>query len=243
MTKRLSAYRISNKTMDIVPAPLRRDWMDDTPGSHAYKCLPLDIANQHGWLLMSPGDIIVRWNGGAGHKAVTVTGAPDDICQSHFGHGIITFEVPYLFRTEKGYNLHVTGVPNYFRDGLQNLEGIIETDWAPQTFSVNLKLTRANHDVLIAKNTPFARIAPVKRAEIEEFAPDIREISEDGELAEEHARFVKKRHYTYSVNARLRDAGLQKRYDQDYFRGETVTGKTRHPEHQTKLRLRPFRKT
>ena len=37
----------------IRPAPARRDWMDATPESFAYRCLPLDIANAHGWELLN----------------------------------------------------------------------------------------------------------------------------------------------------------------------------------------------
>ena len=34
---------------DIRPAEPRRDWMDETPEAFAYRCLPLNIANAHGW--------------------------------------------------------------------------------------------------------------------------------------------------------------------------------------------------
>ena len=38
----------------IAPASARRDWMTSTPESFAYRCLPLAIANAHGWEVLSP---------------------------------------------------------------------------------------------------------------------------------------------------------------------------------------------
>ena len=35
------------------PAPHRRDWMDESPDRYAYRCLPLAIANTHGWELLN----------------------------------------------------------------------------------------------------------------------------------------------------------------------------------------------
>src|SRR4051812_45121993 len=44
---KLIAYRVHTMpSMPIVPAPARRDWMDATHEKFAYRCLPLNIANQ-----------------------------------------------------------------------------------------------------------------------------------------------------------------------------------------------------
>jgi hypothetical protein len=48
----------------LVPAPPTRDWMDAFPDRHAYRCLPLAIANAHGWQLLLPVAVTVAWNGG-----------------------------------------------------------------------------------------------------------------------------------------------------------------------------------
>ena len=52
----------------IRPAPAKRDWMDGTPESFAYRCLPLNIANAHGWELLNPCAFDACWNGGDGHR-------------------------------------------------------------------------------------------------------------------------------------------------------------------------------
>ena len=43
------------------PSPPRRHWMDELP--HSYKCLPLVMANQWGWQILCPTDVVVTWDG------------------------------------------------------------------------------------------------------------------------------------------------------------------------------------
>jgi hypothetical protein len=38
----------------VRPAPATRPWRDDTPKAFAYRCLPLKIANGHGWEVLNP---------------------------------------------------------------------------------------------------------------------------------------------------------------------------------------------
>src|SRR5581483_4200794 len=45
-------------------AERRRDWMDATPAHHAYRCLPLTIANQTGWWIKNPVGFTATWRGG-----------------------------------------------------------------------------------------------------------------------------------------------------------------------------------
>src|ERR1700727_1164499 len=58
----------------IRPAPASRRWMDDTPESFAYRCLPLNIANAHGWEILSPCAFDAIWTGETGTDAVTIRG-------------------------------------------------------------------------------------------------------------------------------------------------------------------------
>ena len=44
----------------VVPAAPRREWMDATTESFAYRCLPLAIANSHGWEMLSPCGFAAR---------------------------------------------------------------------------------------------------------------------------------------------------------------------------------------
>ena len=47
-------------------ADWRRDWMDATPNRYAYRCLPLTIVNQTGWLVKNPVGFTAIWDGNPG---------------------------------------------------------------------------------------------------------------------------------------------------------------------------------
>src|SRR5205807_231232 len=97
--------------------------------------------------------------------------AGDDRIKSHFGAGVVTFTIPYLFRTPKGVNLWVKGPTNYFKDGAAPLEGVVETDWAVSSFTMNWKLTRPGLPVRFARGEPICMIVPVPRGLAEELDP------------------------------------------------------------------------
>ena len=56
---------------------------------------------------------------------------------SHFGSGVLTFHAGYLFRTPPGWAVWARGAPNTVKDGIVPLDGLVETDWLPFTFTMN----------------------------------------------------------------------------------------------------------
>src|SRR5438874_2782599 len=104
------AYQLHPATAAAVePAPIARDWMDRAHLRHPYRCLPLVIANQCGWVLRCPVAFQAYWYGGPGKEDVEIRfeDRPDNRIVSHFGSGVITFTIPFLFRTPPGINLWV----------------------------------------------------------------------------------------------------------------------------------------
>ena len=128
----------------IRPAEPTRPWMDATPDAFAYRCLPLNIANAHGWLILNTVPFLAEWNGDPGTDGVSITptAAGPLLASSHFGSGVLTFSVNGLFHTEPGYDLMATGPFNSPKDAIHPLTGIVETDWSPFTFTMNWKFTR-----------------------------------------------------------------------------------------------------
>lgn len=88
------------------PAGTRRDWMDAAPESFAYRCLPLAIANAHGWEALTHGGFSARWNGGPAPEDVEIVldadADPAWTPVALFGLGTITFHLAGLFRTPPG---------------------------------------------------------------------------------------------------------------------------------------------
>ncbi|MBI1313570.1 hypothetical protein GC176_19945 [bacterium] len=149
--KEITAYEIYKPAdMPLLPAPIEREWMEQTQSRFAYRCLPLTIANQAGWVIPNPTSFTACWSGGPLPEDTKVSfggGKPDLRISSLFGHGTITFNLPYLIRTPPDINLWVKGPTNQPKHGIQALEGIVETDWTAATFTMNWKLTCPNEPV------------------------------------------------------------------------------------------------
>jgi len=117
-TRQLTAYRLGKAVSQPAPAPARRSWMDKSRNRFANRCLPLLTANQAGWLIPNPHAVMAVWNGGPEIADIQVTFAldvGDAAVRSHFGHGILTWHIKFLFRTPPGYNLLVRGPANMKR--------------------------------------------------------------------------------------------------------------------------------
>ena len=109
---------------------------------HAYKCLPLVIANQWGWQILCPTDVVVTWDGDPNLSGLHIDVAPQYLpaIKSQFGTGIVTFSPPWLFRTPPGWDLYGKGPSNRWKPNCVPLEGVIETWWLNYTFTLNWKL-------------------------------------------------------------------------------------------------------
>ena len=240
---RLICYPTSGAAPKLVPAPVEREWMDRTGSGFAYRCLPLNIANAHGWLILNETPFVAQWNGGSGLDAVTVEAATPDgqlLAGSHFGSGVLTFHVTALFRTVPGYDLLVTGPFNQPKDAIQPLTGIVETDWSPSSFTMNWKFTRKLTPVTFERDEPFCMIFPLQRGAIEKVEPEIRSMAEDPEVEEAFTAWSESRR---AFNEGLKVKGSQaeaEKWQKDYFRGTGRFGTT-PADHRTRLRVPPFR--
>lgn len=243
----LIAYRLptGHYKMRIVPASSRRAWMDATTDKFANRCLPLKIANQAGWSILNDRAFRVTWDGGTERTSgrVEPLDEADEMplaASSHFGHGILTFHIPFLFRTPPGYNMLARGPANLPKDGISPLEGIIETDWSIASFTMNWRMTRTDHPVLFEEGEPICMVLPQWRGELEEFVPEVRELNDDLELAYDYWKWSESRWRFMTEDEKRRvSEGKKIASPQHYVRGTSPTG-IGSEEHQTKLRLGRF---
>jgi hypothetical protein len=236
---KLTLFTLGGPPPLIRPAPAERPWMDASPQRFAYRCLPLNIANAHGWELLCPGAFEAVWDGGVGTEAIRIEGRGDGLSLSHFGEGILTFHVNALLRTEPGIELWVGGPVNRPKPGAWPLAGIIETDWAPYTFTMNWLLTEPGRRVRFAAGEPFCAIFPISRGLVEACEPEVRPIDEDPELATAHRGWAEGRRRFTEELAVTGSAAQRELWQKHYFRGLRPDG-TPAPEHRTRLRLKPF---
>jgi Family of unknown function (DUF6065) len=240
---KLIAYRIYHRSpMRLVSAPSPRDWMDATPNRFANRCLPLRIANQAGWFILNDHALRATWNGGnkpSDLEIESLDGETSYSPKSHFGSGILTFSLSFLFRTPPGYNLQVRGPANWPKDGAYPLEGIVETDWAIATFTMNWKLTRADLPVTFEAGEPICMIVPQRRGELESFCPEIHELDEEPESASAYMQWAESRRKFNQALTVPGSEAVKSGWQKHYVRGTTPSG-GRVEEHQTKLKLQNF---
>lgn len=230
--------------IEMRPAPVDRDWMDATDQRYAYRCLPLGIANAHGWEILCPAGFSATWQGGSARDAIAVIPDPGTAppAISHFGYGVLTFHVPAVFRTEPGFDLMVQGPINRPRDGLSPLSGIVETEWAPFTFTMNWAFTAPGANVRFERGDPFCHVFPVRRAELEAFEPEMKLFSDDPELERQYGQWKAGRD---QFNAELNQKGSAAHaagWQKHYHRGQDADGRRASPpDRRTRLHLKPVK--
>ncbi len=230
----LQAYATHPHPLELVRAERLRDWQEQTTDRFALLCLPMVIANQAGWVVLGNEDVMAEWNGGTQPADLKLTplGIPPQtsFVSSHFGHGILTINVPYVFRTPPGIALLARGPANSPLDGASPLEGIVETDWNISTFTMNWKLTRPGHKVLFKADTPICMVVPFRLDLLERAVPRVAPLERDPDL---QARFD-----AWSKRRRDTNARASGERELEYFKGQYDGVQAR--VHRTRLELGKF---
>jgi hypothetical protein len=172
----------------IRPARRERKWMEDADNKFPYRCLPLVVANQYGWEIVSTHHFRAVWDGTSRPDGLTVENLSGDgalFASSHFGAGVLTFDIPFLFQTPEGWNLMVRGPTNNPKDGIVPLDGIVETDWTHSTFTMNWRFTRAG-TVEFTLGEPICLFFPIQRGALEKFRGELRALESNKELEKEY---------------------------------------------------------
>ena len=162
--KKIEQSRLKNI---IEKSPKKRDWF--TP--HFYRCLPLTIGNQYGFVIKSEFDFSFIWNGKNDFDAIKFSFTEEKETldkkypriESHFGSGIITINPPFTLRTPPGVNLMTINPPNYVIPNITVMNGIVETDNLRRNFTFNLKIQVPNVQVNIPAGFPLAAFIPIPR--------------------------------------------------------------------------------
>ena len=241
-TTRLRCYSIGPSPYKIVPASPNREWMDRFPNRHPYRCLPMAIANGYGWEMLSPCAFAIDWTGGPEKSDLTFRCLDNypflpHFALSNFARGIATFHTGYIFKTDPGWNLMVTGPLNSPKDGIAPLSGVVETDWLPFPFTVNWQLTRPG-TVTFEKDEPVCLIYPVLQRALEETTPEIFNLTDEPALKDEFDAWENRRQEFMQRMDALDPVALKEGWQRFYFKGERPDGAA-PPSHKIKMRLNP----
>ena len=228
----LDCYRVEPLAPPLLPGGSKREWMDATTQRFAYRCTPMTVANASGWELRCPFAFEAEWNGGTGVEAITVftrAGGPavERLIASHFGHGVLTFHPGWLFRTPPGWALIARGAPNAGKDGIAALEGLVETDWLPFSFTMNWRFTRPGR-VGFAKDEPFCFLSLAPHGALDAVQPVAHELADDPALAAEYRRWQASRS-EFNTRLRQNDAEtVREGWQRDYIRADEAGGQATH---------------
>lgn len=241
-TPTLECFATVPFALRMVPATPSRAWMDAFPDRHAYRCLPLGIANTYGWEFLSPCDLRVMWSGGDKASDVIIEAADgypylDHFAVSNFTHGILTFHLGYIFRTPPGWQILATGPFNAPKAKITPLTGVIETDWLPYPFTMNWQFTQEG-TVHFAKDEPVCLVVPVTQGALTGVAPVLRDLDDDPELARQYAAWRDKRGWFMDRIAAGDPMAIKQAWQRYYFRGELPEANIKAPSHEHKLRLK-----
>jgi len=200
---------------------LKRDWFQQ----HSYWCLPLVIANQYGYGIKSLSTFEVEWNGGDLASDVSITfldgtETEHQHIKSWFGMGVITIQNRFTLQTPKGINLMTMNPPNYYIDGLINMNGVIETDNLKRDFTFNIRLTRPNHKVRVNKGDIISGFIPIPRYFVDGF-----NIVSGREVAsEEYIEHIMQAQKDFNIERQGPDREKPGTNGRRYFNGEDVYG-------------------
>lgn len=246
---KLDIYPIFKTWTPIIePASPQREWMERTADKFAYRCLPLAIANAHGWVVKVPQAFSVRWNGQIMAQnslefvmeGQPVPGAPPPA--SVFGNGVLTFHIGALFQTSPGWNLIFTGPFNDAKHGIYALSGVLETDWMPFEASMNWRFTEPNRWVRFEAGDPYCFLFPVPRTNgVSEVRPRFLPIESNPYLQDHRNRWSASRDQFHAdIRAGKIGPKTSDHWQRHYHRGLDMDGnKPLGSEHQAKLRLHP----
>jgi hypothetical protein len=203
------------------------------------------MANQMGWIIECPVTFWAEWNGNSNHVNAIRFGFHE--CDhpsvhtriiSQFGSGIITFSMPWLFRTLPpegqtweqcgGPNgLMVRGLPNHCKFNCHPLEGYVETWHLNFTFTMNWKITEPNIPVLFEKDEPICFLHPCSIGTLDQTAPVIEQMPP--QVADEFEKWKRSRG-AFNADPFRRPEEWQKNYM-----------RSQDPGHRTHIALKSFK--
>ncbi len=238
----LKKHRRDGTGWDWGWAERRREWMDATPSHHAYRCLPLTIMNQTGFWINNPVGFTAIWRGRMepGTIEFWFDAAPEfwmGWINNQFGEGIITWNTPFLFRTNPpGSRLLILGPVNYFKHNLHPLTALVESDWISMSFTMNYKIMRPNEPVRYNVGEPLFQAVPLISnvcADLEGATINYNRLADNPEVYNSYLEWQKSRNMFHQQKAQgeVRGDGWQK----DYFHGQDAAGRNAAPDHRTKV--------
>lgn len=170
----VKCYKVHKASFNISPMSIKRDWMDDTPQGHAYRCHPVTSANVIGWYISAPVDIKFVWNGvnDTTPNNVTILEGGDYVFTGR-GQSTVSFNTGFVLRTEEKMSVLTINPTNYFNKDIEVMSSIISTSFLDSDFPLAVKCMTENKEITIKANTPIATIIPISITSLQDESIEI----------------------------------------------------------------------
>jgi hypothetical protein len=170
----LKAYKTNPNSFILDPISVKRDWMDETPDGHAYRCFPVTMANTIGWTLSCPVDVSFIWDG-------KIDTTPDRVkilsgeqyCYTGRGQGSVSFNTGLILKSEKNISVLSITPQNYFYEDFEVMSSLISTSFFNVDFPLAIKVKIPNKEITIKAGTPIATIIPISLTSLKDESIEI----------------------------------------------------------------------
>jgi hypothetical protein len=170
----VKCYKLSPNALNIAPMTIKRDWMDETPQGHAYRCHPVTSANVIGWYISCPVDIKFIWNGinDTTPNNVTILEGQDYVYTGR-GQSTVSFNTGFILRTQEEVSVLTITPQNYFNKDIEVMSSLISTSFLDSDFPLAVKCMTENKEITIKANTPIATIIPISVTSLKDESVEI----------------------------------------------------------------------
>lgn len=170
----ITAYKKTPMALDISPMSIKRDWMDETPQGHAYRCHPVTSANVIGWSISCPVDLKFIWNGindTSGDNVKILEG--QNYLYTGRGQSTVSFNTGFILRTNETTSVLTITPQNYFDTDVEVVSSLISTSFLNTDFPLAIKCKTANKEITIKAGTPIATIIPISLTSLKDESIEI----------------------------------------------------------------------
>ena len=170
----ITAYKKTSMALDINPMSIKRDWMDETPQGHAYRCHPVTSANVIGWSISCPVDLKFIWNGindTSGDNVKILEG--QNYLYTGRGQSTVSFNTGFILRTNETTSVLTITPQNYFDTDVEVVSSLISTSFLNTDFPLAIKCKTANKEITIKAGTPIATIIPISLTSLKDESIEI----------------------------------------------------------------------
>jgi hypothetical protein len=150
-------YEFPGRAAILEPLSAKRQWATDHEYPYVYKCFPMTLANQLGYGISYPDDIVFEWDGK--NKVNVISG--NQWVYLDRGYGTVSFNTGLTFKTDQDVSMLIYPVPNLFVEGFNIFTTLISTSFFESPLPAAGQITKTNLRITLPAKTPVFAVMPI----------------------------------------------------------------------------------